>query len=141
MSRSLLRRLTTDERGQADLVAAIIAQFPFWFLITMIVVVALVGVKQAGTASASHLAARMAGTANHPAAGQQVAQDRGAVWGLPGESAQVHFDPSRRAAVVQWDHTWQGHQLAARLLPPFRIQTRSHSRWEGFYDGPPTTWE
>jgi hypothetical protein len=136
---ALLMRLT-DERGQAELVSWLITQVPFWFIVTLVVVIAMVGVKQAGTASVAHLTARRAGTATL-AAGQQVAAQGGAVWRLPGSRAQLHLDPQRRAATVDWSYTWQGEALAARFLAPFRITVREHGRLEGFYDGPPSTWE
>lgn len=130
----------TDERGQAELVSWLITQVPFWFLVTLVVVIAMVGVKQAGTASVAHLTARRAGTATL-GAGQQVAHQGGTTWRLPGARAQVRLDPQRRATTVDWSYTWQGDALAARFLAPFRITIREHGRLEGFYDGPPSTWE
>ena len=130
----------TDERGQADLVAWLMTQVPFWFLVTLVVVIAMVGVKQVGTASLAHLTARRAGTATL-AAGQQVALAGGSTWRLPGSRAQVRLDPGRRATTVGWAFTWQADALAGWFLGPFRISINDHARLEGFYDGPPSSWE
>jgi hypothetical protein len=130
----------SHERGQADLASWLITQVPFWFLVTLIVVIAMVGVKQVGTASIAHLTARRAGTATL-AAGQQVAIVGSSTWRLPGSQAQVRLDPGRRATTVQWSFTWQADSLAGRFLGPFGITVNDHARLEGFYDGPPSSWE
>jgi hypothetical protein len=138
--RQLLRRLVRDDRGETETVSWLITQIPFWFLVTLVIVVSLVGVKQAATASLAHLTARRAGTATL-AAGQSVAVEHGAVWRIPGEAAQVQADPGRRSVVVDWAYTWEGRTLAARFLAPFDIEVRERERAEGFYAGPPDLWE
>jgi hypothetical protein len=139
MAPKLLKRLA-DEEGQAELVSWLITQIPFWFMVTLIVVIAMVGFKQVGTASLAHLSARRAGTATL-AAGQQVALQGGETWRLPGTQAELNVDPARRATTSHWTFTWQGHSMAARFLEPFRITVNTHQRLEGFYEGPPSTWE
>ncbi len=135
-----LKQLTQEQAGQAELTSWLITQVPYWFLVTLIVVIAMVGVKQVGTASLAHLTARRVGTATLTA-GQQVAVAGGATWRLPGNQAQVHLDPQRRATTVHWSFTWQADSLAGRFLGPLGITVNEHTRLEGFYDGPPSTWE
>jgi hypothetical protein len=134
-----LRRLG-DESGQGETASWLIIQVPFWFQVTLVVVIALVGLRQAGAASLAHLAARRAGTGTLPA-GQAVALRHGEVWRVPGEAARFESASGRRSVGVEWSFTWQARTLAGRVVGPFDIEVREHARREGFYDGPPDGWE
>lgn len=133
-------RLLSDERGLDDLYSHLIVQVPFWFLVCLVIVVALVGLKQTSTASLAHLAARSAGTTSL-AAGRQVAVQHGDTWGVPGSAATVSNQADRRAVTVDWSYQWQTATLVNRVLQPFTIAVGELERREAFYAGPPGAWE
>jgi hypothetical protein len=135
-----LRRRLADDTGQGETASWLLLQVPFWFLVTLVIVIGLVGLRQAGAASLAHLAARRAGTATLPA-GQAVAHRHGEVWRVPGTAAQLSGAPAERAVRVRWAFTWQARTLGGRLVGPFDIEVQEHARREGFYGGPPAGWD
>ena len=140
-TRRLWARLCRDQRGEADTVSWIVVQVPLWFLLALVFVVAMVGIKKNGTASQAQLAVRTAGAATL-AAGQAHAQTHGDTWGAPGDAAHVTGAPAQRAVYIRWAYTWQsGVDLITRLTGPFRVEVQQLERREGFYAGPPGAWE
>lgn len=132
--------LLADERGLSTSMSYALVQVPFWLLFCLIVVVSLVGLKQTGTASLAHLAARSGGTTGL-AAGRQVALQHGAVWGVPGAAATLSSQTGQRAVTVNWRFQWQTNTLLRRFLEPFTIGVQELERYEAFYAGPPGAWE
>ncbi len=140
MNRESLKRLWRDDRGQSVLIPEILSYFLFFFMVTLVITIAMVGFRQAGTASIAHLSARRAGTSTL-AAGQSLARRHGAVWNVPGETAAVQADRDRRSARVDWSFSWESGTPAGRLLGAFRIAVQEIERIEAFYAGPPDDWE
>lgn len=138
---SHLRLLLQDRRGEADTTGWLLLQVPLWFLISLIFVVTVVGVKQLGTTAQAHAAARTASTATL-AAGQSSALLHGQTWGVPGAAAQLQSLPAQRSVAVRWAYTWRtGVNLVDRIVGAFRIDVSDMERREGFYPGPPGAWE
>ena len=140
-TRRSLRPLWRDSRGEADTAAWIMLQVPLWFLLSLVLIVALVGIKQTGTASQAQLAVRTAGTTTL-AAGQAHALAHGAAWGVPGEAAELTHVPDFRAVLIRWSYAWEsGVDLITRFTGPFQVTVQQVERREGFYAGPPGAWE
>lgn len=139
--RHWLQRVWRDERGEGETVSWIMTQVPLYFLVTLVVLIAMVGLRQAGTASVAHLAARQAG-AQSLAAGRHVATGRGAAWGLPAGAATLATDASRRAVTLHWGYDWQSGSVAGGILgKAFHIDVSLTQRREAFYAGPGDGWE
>jgi len=114
----------------------LITQVPFWFLVTLVILVCMVGLRQAGLTSIAHLAARRAGSSDL-ATGQTVADEHGGVWGAQ-ERAHLTYDTDRRSVVVTWDYDLQSRSLAATVLERmFHLGVTQTARREAFYAGPP----
>lgn len=139
-----LDALWRDERGQAETTAWLVTVMPYWFLVTLIIVICLVGYRQAGAASIAHLAARRAGTGTL-AAGQQVIAARGAVWGVPEStlaSDRIQHDTNRRSVRARVHYAWESGTFIGRVIDAvFHIDVYDLERREGFYAGPPADWE
>lgn len=133
--------LLADTRGESETTAWLLAQMPFWFMATMVILVAMLGLRQSGTASVAHLAAREAGTTNL-AAGYNVAQRRGDAWGIPAETARLSLDVGHRSVVMQWAYDWYSRSVAGGWLGrAFRVDVTTVQRMEAFYAGPPDEWD
>ena len=132
--------LLQDTRGQANIMEWLITQIPFWFLVTLVILVCMVGLRQAGLTSIAHLAARRAGSSDL-ATGQVVADEHGGVWGAQ-ERAHLAYDADSRSVVVTWDYDLQSRSLAATVLERmFHLGVTQTARREAFYAGPPEGWE
>jgi len=132
--------LLRDQRGEAETVEWLYWQLPLWFLVTLVIVVALAGIRLAGAASHGHLAARQAGAATL-AAGQQAAQ-AAEVWGVPSQAIALAAAPEQRAVVLSWDYQWwSGIGLVDEVVGAFRVSVQGLTRREAFYGGPASTWE
>ncbi len=133
-------KLWHDTRGDAGTLDWLIVQVPLIFLVAFVITVALLGIRQSGTASHAHLTARLAGTATL-ASGQSLAQQNAAAWGIPGGAVQVTGNPDQRATTVAWAYDYQGVPLVDRFIGGFHVNARATLRREGFYAGPPGGWE
>jgi hypothetical protein len=127
----MLRHWLTDRRGQVELTADLFTKVPFWFLVTFILTLCLVGIRQAGLASQAHLVARAAGSAD-VAASQRVAHQHAATWGLPPDAAVVTVDADRRLVHLTWAFDWRSLGLGRT----FGFGVHETERLEGFYGGP-----
>jgi len=134
---STVYRLPQDTRGQANVVAWIFTQIPFWFLVTLIILVCVVGLRQAGLSSMTHLVARRAGSSDLDT-GQQVAYAHGQVWGADPTALQLSTDATQRTVTANWGYDLESRSLAARVLGRmFHLDVTQVARQEAFYGGPP----
>ncbi len=126
--------LLRDTRGESETIEWVFSIVPLWFMLVIVLVVVVQGLKLAGTASEAHLAARRAGTATL-AAGQSMAQTRGAAWNIPGEAAVFTVDD--RLIDVRWAYTWDTQQgVLPAALRRLGVGVAGATRNEGFYAGP-----